>query len=238
MQAQDGQVSARVKRRVVRIERSVLRKNETAAAALRERWAADGTFTVNVLSGPGSGKTTLLEQTIGPLATRYRVGVLAGDQATDNDAQRLGRNVPARQIVTAVECRLDAVMIENALANWDAGPFDLLLIENVGNLICPAEYDLGEALRVVLFSVADGEEIPLKYPLAFNTAHVALVTKIDLVDALAFDRPRAHANVQQVQPGVPVLELSARTGAGMTAWIRLLDELCAQRTRPREAAPA
>ncbi|MBV9439804.1 MAG: hydrogenase nickel incorporation protein HypB, partial [Candidatus Eremiobacteraeota bacterium] len=111
-------------------------------------------------------------------------------------------------------------------------------IENVGNLICPAEYDLGEDVRAVLFSVTEGEDKPLKYPLAFNTAHVALVTKIDLVDALAFDRPRAHANVQQVQPGVPVLELSARTGAGMTAWIRLLDELCAQRTRPREAAPA
>lgn len=224
-----------MKLRVVEIERSILRKNDSLAAALRARFAADGTLAVNLLSSPGSGKTTLLEKTIRRIAPHHRVGALVGDQATDNDAQRLSRSgVPVRQITTAAECRLDADMIGSALAGWDSGPLDALFIENVGNLICPAEYDLGEDLRVVLFSVTEGEDKPLKYPLAFNTAHVALITKIDIADAAGFDRAAAHASIQQVNPEIPILEISARTGAGMEAWLTLIEE----RIRSKSLAPS
>ncbi len=182
-----------MKYRVVQIEQSIMRKNDGLAAALRERWAASGTLVVNLLSSPGSGKTTLLQETLARLAPRHRVGALVGDQATDNDAVRLARaGAPVRQITTAAECRLDADMIGKALAGWDAGPLDILFIENVGNLICPAEYDLGEDVRAVLFSVTEGEDKPLKYPLAFNTSQVAVVTKTDIA-ASGRLRPRRRA---------------------------------------------
>jgi hydrogenase nickel incorporation protein HypB len=224
-----------MKLRVVEIERSILRKNDSLAAALRARFAADGTLAVNLLSSPGSGKTTLLEETFRRIAPHHRVGALVGDQATDNDARRLSRSgVPVRQITTGAECRLDADMITSALAGWESGPLDALFIENVGNLICPAEYDLGEDLRVVLFSVTEGEDKPLKYPLAFNTAHVALITKIDIAGAVGFDRDAAHASIKQVNPEMPILEISARTGAGMDRWLTLLDE----RIHSKSLAPA
>jgi hydrogenase nickel incorporation protein HypB len=208
----------------IAIQQSILGKNDELAAALRERFRATGTFVVNLLSSPGSGKTTLLEETLRRLAPRYRVGALVGDQATENDAVRLRRSgAPVRQITTGEECRLDADMIGNALEGWDAGPLDVLFIENVGNLICPAEYDLGEDFRAVLFSVTEGEDKPLKYPLAFNTAHVALVTKIDIAEAVGFDSAAAHASIHEVHPGVPILELSARSGAGFGDWIELIE---------------
>jgi hydrogenase nickel incorporation protein HypB len=214
-----------MKFRLVEVERSILRKNDSLAAALRARFSAGGTLAVNLLSSPGAGKTTLLEETLRRLASRHRVGAMVGDQATDNDARRLSRSgVPVRQITTAAECRLDAEMIGSALTAWEPGPLDALFIENVGNLICPAEYDLGEDLRVVLFSVTEGEDKPLKYPLAFNTAHVALITKIDLADAVGFDRAAAYASIEQVNPEMPIVEISARTGAGMERWLSLLDE--------------
>lgn len=213
-----------MKLRVLEIERSILRKNDTLAADLRARFAADGTFVVNLLSSPGAGKTTLLEETLRRLAPRLRAGALVGDQATDNDALRLARSgVPVKQITTAAECRLDASMISEALAGWDPGPLDALFVENVGNLICPAEYDLGEDLRVVLFSVTEGEDKPRKYPLAFNTAQVALITKIDLADAVGFDRAAAYASLRAVNPDLIVLELSARTGDGLGEWIDVLE---------------
>jgi hydrogenase nickel incorporation protein HypB len=224
-----------MKFRLVEVERSILRKNDSLAAALRARFTADGTLAVNLLSSPGAGKTTLLEETLRRLASRHRVGALVGDQATDNDAQRLARSgVPVRQITTAAECRLDAEMIGSALTAWAPGPLDALFIENVGNLICPAEYDLGEDLRVVLFSVTEGEDKPLKYPLAFNTAHVALITKIDIADAVGFDRDAAYASIEQVNPEMPIIEISARTGAGMERWLTLID----QRIRSKSLAPA
>lgn len=216
------------------LEQSIMRKNDVLAAKLRVRFAERGTFVVNLLSSPGAGKTTLLERTFPRLRDRYQVGVLVGDQATDNDARRLeSTGAPVRQITTAAECRLDAAMIGDALDDWDEAHFDFLVIENVGNLICPAEYDLGEDLRVVLFSVTEGEDKPLKYPLAFNTAHVVLLSKIDLAAAVGFDRAAARRSIEHVHPGVPILELSARTGAGMNQWIALLEE---QRTqKPRSA---
>ncbi|MEO6990701.1 MAG: hydrogenase nickel incorporation protein HypB [Candidatus Baltobacteraceae bacterium] len=209
--------------RIVELEESVLRKNDELAAALRRRFAADGTVVVNLLSSPGSGKTTLLEETLRRLALNQRVAALVGDQATENDALRLARSgAPVRQITTAAECRLDAEMIDKALAGWEPGNLDALFIENVGNLICPAEYDLGEDVRVVLCSVTEGEDKPLKYPLAFNTSQVALITKIDLAEAVGFDRAAARAAIRAVNARATILELSARTGAGVDAWVDLL----------------
>jgi hydrogenase nickel incorporation protein HypB len=214
-----------MKYHVVQIEQNIMRKNDALAAGLRARFAAEGTLVVNVLSSPGSGKTTLLEETLARLAPRLRVGALVGDQATDNDARRLARSgAPVRQITTAAECRLDADMIGKALQGWDAGPLDVLFIENVGNLICPAEYDLGEDLRIVVFSVTEGEDKPLKYPLAFNTAQVAAVTKIDIADAVGFDRAAAYRSMRDVNPQIEIVELSAKTGTGMNDWTGLVEE--------------
>ncbi len=222
-----------MKMRVVQINQSILNKNDKLASALRERFARSGTYVVNLLSSPGSGKTTLLEETLRRLGTQVRVAALVGDQATDHDAERLRRSgAPVRQITTGAECRLDADMIGKALAGMNLEDVDVLFIENVGNLICPAEYDLGENLRVVLFSVTEGEDKPLKYPLAFNTAHVALVTKIDIADAVEFKRDAARENIGAVHPAMPILEVSAKTGQGFEAWLAYL------RARVNESAHA
>ncbi|GAC1416048.1 MAG: hydrogenase nickel incorporation protein HypB [Candidatus Velthaea sp.] len=210
--------------RKVEIEQNVLSKNDELAAALRAQFAADRTLVVNLLSSPGSGKTTLLEETLRRLAPRYKVAALVGDQATENDKVRLLRSgAPVRQIVTGEECRLDADMISRALDGFPGERVDLLFIENVGNLICPAEYDLGEGLRAVLFSVTEGEDKPLKYPLAFRTAQVALITKTDIAEAVGFDRAAAYASIAAVNEGGTVLELSTRSGAGLDAWLALLE---------------
>jgi len=225
-----------MKLRVVEIASNLMVKNDALAAKLRTRFAQSGTLVVNVLSSPGSGKTTLLETTLGWLSERYRVAALVGDQATENDARRLERSgAPVRQITTAAECRLDAEMITKALGGWEPGRLDALFIENVGNLICPAEYDLGEDLRVVLLAVTEGEDKPLKYPLAFNTSHVAVVTKIDIAQAVGYDRAAAHAAINDVHPGIETLELSARTGAGMEAWFALIEQRI--KTKARAAEP-
>ncbi len=218
---------------IVEIQDAIMRRNDELAATLRERFANDGTLVVNLLSSPGSGKTTLLEETLRRLrAAGKRVGALVGDQATENDAVRLARSgAPVRQITTAAECRLDASMIERALAGWDTGPLDVLFIENVGNLICPAEYDLGETLRAVLFSVTEGEDKPLKYPLAFNTSHAVVITKIDIAGAVGFDEPAARGSIESVNPGVAVVEVSARTGQGMDRWMALLERPAAAPSR-------
>jgi len=218
---------------IVEIQDAILRKNDELALQLRRRFAASRTFVLNLLSSPGSGKTTLLEETLRRAQPGLRVAALVGDQATENDSVRLARSgAPVRQISTGAECRLDAHMIDAALNGWESSGGDLLCIENVGNLICPAEYDLGEDLRVVIFSVTEGEDKPLKYPLAFNTARVAIITKIDLADAVGFDRTAAHANIRQVHPGVPILELSARTGHGIDAWMDFLKASIAEKGSP------
>jgi hydrogenase nickel incorporation protein HypB len=211
--------------RLIDIQANILRKNSSLAHNLRERFAQSGTYVFNLLSSPGAGKTTLLEETLLQLRNRYLVAALVGDQATDNDAKRLQRSgAPVKQITTGAECRLDAQMISSALASFDAGDVDVLAIENVGNLICPAEYDLGEDLRVVVFSVTEGEDKPLKYPLAFTTAHLAVVSKVDLIPATGFDREAARENIDRVHPGLRVIELSARTGEGFAEWIDYLTE--------------
>jgi hydrogenase nickel incorporation protein HypB len=213
------------KMRVVEIASNLMVKNNTIAARLRERFAQSGTFVVNVLSSPGSGKTTLLEETLRRLNGRYTVAALVGDQATANDAARLARSgAPVHQITTAAECRLDAEMISKALGSLGSERFDVIFIENVGNLICPAEYDLGEDLRVVLLSVTEGEDKPLKYPLAFNTSHIALVTKTDIADAVGFDGEAARTAIRQVSPDVTIMDLAVRTGSGIDAWIEAVEE--------------
>ncbi|HEY2290582.1 MAG TPA: hydrogenase nickel incorporation protein HypB [Thermoanaerobaculia bacterium] len=215
--------------RIVEVRQGVLKKNDLLARDLRQRFHAAGVYVVNLVSSPGAGKTALLERTLTELNPHCRIAALVGDLATDNDARRLGRSgAPVRQITTGTVCHLDAEMIATALADWDLGSLDLLFVENVGNLVCPASYDLGEDLRAVLFAVTEGEDKPLKYPTIFNGADLALITKIDLADAVGFQRDEAWKNLQAVRPRIEILETSARTGAGMGAWLERLRELAAR----------
>jgi hydrogenase nickel incorporation protein HypB len=212
--------------RLVEIRQRVLKQNDVVARELRDRFHEAGVYAVSLVSSPGAGKTLFLEKTLASLRDRYRVAALVGDLATDNDARRLARSdVPVKQITTGTVCHLEAAMVKDALADWDIEKLDLLFIENVGNLVCPASFDLGEDLRLVLFSVTEGEDKPLKYPTIFNTADVALITKLDLASAVEFDAAAAHQSIQSVRPGMKVFELSAKTGQGMPAW---LDYLAAQ----------
>jgi hydrogenase nickel incorporation protein HypB len=209
--------------RIVEVRQNVLKKNDLLAHVLRARFEAAGVCVVSLVSSPGSGKTTLLEHTLAALAPTSRVAALVGDLATDRDAARLSRvGVPVRQITTGTVCHLDASMVEAALDGWDLDALDFLFIENVGNLVCPSAYDLGEQLRVVLLSVTEGEDKPLKYPTIFHGADLAVITKIDLIDAAGFNRREALANIADVRPGLEVLEVSARSGSGMPAWIARL----------------
>lgn len=212
--------------RIIEVRQQVLKKNDLLAREWRQRFSEAGVYVVNLVSSPGAGKTTLLEHTLRALAPKHRAGALTGDLATDNDARRLSRTgAPVRQITTGTLCHLDAEMVAAALHDWDLAALDFLFIENVGNLVCPSSYDLGEHLRVVLMSVTEGEDKPLKYPTIFNTADLAIITKIDLADAVGFDRAEAHTNVDEVRPGLDVLEHSSRTGEGLDAWLRRLVEL-------------
>jgi hydrogenase nickel incorporation protein HypB len=206
--------------RLVQVRAKALKENDVEARALRKRFEDAGTLVVSLVSSPGAGKTTLLEATLARLADRHRVGALVGDLATDNDARRLARSgAPVRQITTGTLCHLEAKMVRRVLEEWTPGALDVLFIENVGNLVCPASYDLGEALRVVLFSVAEGDDKPLKYPTIFNTSDVAVLSKIDLLGSGDFNPALARANLQAVRPGMDVLELSVRTGRGFDAWL-------------------
>ena len=209
--------------RIIEVRHGLLRKNDELARALRQRFDAAGVFVVNLVSGPGAGKTALLERTLMGLQPEMRVAALVGDLATENDATRLARSgAPIRQISTGTTCHLEAQMIDAALDGWVLEDLDVLFIENVGNLVCPASYDLGEHLRAVLFSVTEGEDKPLKYPTIFNTADLVVLTKMDIAEAVEFDRDLAYANIHQVRPGVPVLETSARRNHGMDAWLEVL----------------
>jgi len=206
--------------RILEVRHQVLKKNDTLARALRERFRGAGVYVVSLVSSPGAGKTTFLRETLRRLGRTHRVAALVGDLATENDARRLAESgAPVRQIVTGTVCHLEAEMVERALDGWDLENLDYLFIENVGNLVCPASYDLGENLRLVLLSTTEGEDKPLKYPTIFNTADVAIITKCDLAAAAEFDAPAAHRNILDVRPGMTILEVSARTGQGMDAWL-------------------
>jgi len=211
--------------RIVQVRQKVLKQNDVLARQLRQRFRDAGVFAVSLVSSPGAGKTTFLRQTLIDLAATHRVAALVGDLATENDARRLAESgVPVRQIVTGTVCHLEAQMVETALAGWNLSQLDYLFIENVGNLVCPASYDLGEALRLVLLSTTEGEDKPLKYPTIFNTADMAIITKSDMSQAASFDRQAALDNIQCVRPGLPVLEVSAKTGEGMAHWLRMIGE--------------
>jgi hydrogenase nickel incorporation protein HypB len=210
--------------RLVEVRKNILKQNDLVARALRQRFHDAGVFVVSLVSSPGAGKTSLLEQTLTRLHPRFRVAALVGDLATENDAARLARSgAPVRQITTGTVCHLEAAMVETALDGWTLDELDFLFIENVGNLVCPASYDLGESMRLVVLSVTEGEDKPLKYPTIFNTSDVALVTKVDLAEAVGFDWDAALASIQSVRPGMVTLGVSAKTGAGMNEYLDVLE---------------
>ena len=207
----------------VPLERKVLSENDRLAAALREEFARHGIHCLNLISSPGSGKTALLERTLGAFDPAMRVAVLTGDIQTDADARRLERyGFPVRQITTAGACHLDARMVAKALEGWDLAQLDLLFIENVGNLVCPTSYDLGEVAKVVLLSVAEGEEKPLKYPGIFFKSKLMVLTKIDLLPYVPFRLDDAIANARAIQPDIEILRVSNTTGEGLETWMEWL----------------
>jgi len=209
--------------RLVTVRKNVLKQNDVIARALREQFHQSGVFVVSLVSSPGSGKTALLEKMLTLLATRSRVAALVGDLATENDAARLARSrVPVKQIITGTVCHLEAAMVKNALDGWNVGPLEFLFIENVGNLVCPSSYDLGENLRLILLSVTEGEDKPLKYPTIFNSADLAVVTKMDLLHAADFHEEVAVANINAVRPGMPIWKVSAKTGEGIADLLEFL----------------
>ena len=210
-------------RRTLEVRRAILDKNDRLAERNRGFFHARGLLVLNVLSSPGSGKTTFIRETIRKLGSRLKTGVIVGDLATDNDARRLREAAaPVVQITTGTVCHLEAEMVANALKQLDLSGLRLLVIENVGNLVCPASYDLGEDLRVVLLSVTEGEDKPLKYPPMFQSAGAMVVSKIDLAQACDYDRQAALANLRRLAPQAPVFETSAKTGQGMDAWCEFL----------------
>jgi hydrogenase nickel incorporation protein HypB len=203
----------------VPLERKVLNENDRLAAALRARFQRNGTFCLNLISSPGSGKTMLLERTLEAMDPARHVAVLTGDIQTDNDARRLARfGFPVRQITTGGACHLDARMVERALEGWDVDSIEILFLENVGNLVCPTSYDLGEAARAVLLSVTEGEDKPLKYPATFHHADLMVLNKIDLLPYVPFDAAAACANARRVQPEIEIVEVSCTTGEGLDRW--------------------
>jgi len=210
--------------RLVEVRRNVLKQNDVIARLLREQFREAGVFVVSLVSSPGSGKTTFLEKTLTLLQPQYRVAALVGDLATENDAVRLARSkAPVKQITTGTLCHLEAAMVQNALSDWDLHRLDFLFIENVGNLVCPSSYDLGESLRLVLMSVTEGEDKPLKYPTIFNSADVAVITKNELAAAAEFDWETARKSIECVRPGMKIFRLSAKTGEGMNDYVEFLD---------------
>lgn len=212
--------------RLVEVRKNVLKQNDLLARKLRQRFSEAGVLVISLVSSPGAGKTLFLEKTLTALSSQYRVAALVGDLATENDAARLARTPsPVRQITTGTVCHLEAAMVERALEGWDLSDLDLLFIENVGNLVCPSSYDLGENLRLVLMSVTEGEDKPLKYPTIFSTADLAIITKIDLASAVEFDLRTALCSIESVRPGMRVIQVSAKTGEGMNAWLQTLQTL-------------
>ena len=209
----------------VQVEKKVLSENQIVAAALREKFQKHGIFCFNIISSPVSGKTSLLERTLERLPKDSRVAVLVGDLQTENDAKRLERfGFPVRQIITGGTCHLDARMIEKHLAEWELAKLDTLIIENVGNLVCPTSYDLGEAFKVVLLSVTEGEDKPLKYPSIFFKSELMVLNKIDLLPYVPFDASKAKENARKVHPGMEILDVSCTTGAGLDEWMKWLEK--------------
>jgi hydrogenase nickel incorporation protein HypB len=208
----------------VSLEKKVLSENDRIAAELRERFRQNGLLCLNLISSPGSGKTALLEKTLEALPKSERVAVLTGDIQTENDAARLRRfGFPVKQITTGGTCHLDARMIERHLADWRLDEIDLLIFENVGNLVCPSSYDLGEAAKVVLLSVTEGEDKPLKYPSIFFKSELLVITKMDLLPYVPFDIDKAEENARRVHPGMQIIRTSSTKGTGLNDWLGWLE---------------
>src|SRR5215471_10410949 len=208
----------------VPLEKKVLSENDRLAAELRERFREQGVLCLNLISSPGSGKTSLLERTLEAWPRGERLAVLTGDIQTENDATRLKRfGFPVKQITTGGTCHLDARMIDRHLADWPLQEIDLLFIENVGNLVCPSSYDLGEAAKVVLLSVTEGEDKPLKYPSIFFKSELVLITKTDLLPYIPFDAPMAVTNARRIHPDIDILRVSCLTGNGLREWFGWLE---------------
>jgi hydrogenase nickel incorporation protein HypB len=219
------------------VEKKVLSENQRIAASLRSRFEEQEILCLNLISSPGSGKTTLLEQTLARFRPDEKVAVLTGDLQTENDAKRLARyGFPVQQITTGGVCHLDGRMIERALERWSLNDIDLLLIENVGNLVCPSSYDLGEEAKIVLLSVTEGEDKPLKYPSIFAKSELVVLTKIDLLPYVPFDLEQARANARLVHPGVEIIELSCTSGQGMDEWSNWLSQRRKAATQRTSAA--
>jgi hydrogenase nickel incorporation protein HypB len=220
----------------VPLEKKILSENDRIAADLRERFQQHGTLCLNLISAPGSGKTTLLEKTLESLARTERVAVLTGDIQTENDATRLRRfGFPVKQITTGGTCHLDAQMIERHLADWRLQEIDLLFIENVGNLVCPSSYDLGEETKIVLLSVTEGEDKPLKYPSIFFKSGLLVITKTDLLPYVPFDIVAAEENARRVHPKMEIVKLSCTSGDGLQEWLTWLQRKRVPRTVRSEA---
>ena len=220
----------------VPLGRKVLNENERVAAGLRASFEQHDILCLNLISSPGSGKTSLLERTLESFDRSERVALLTGDIQTENDAKRLARfGFPVKQITTGGTCHLDARMIEKALSDWRLEDIDLLLIENVGNLVCPSSYDLGEAAKVVVLSVAEGEDKPLKYPSIFFKSELLILNKIDLLPYVSFDIAAAEENARRIHSGMQIVRTSCRTGEGFADWLAWLDR---RRESRRAAASA
>jgi hydrogenase nickel incorporation protein HypB len=216
--------------RIVELRQGILKKNDELARGLRSRFEGAGVLVLNLVSSPGTGKTAFLERTLRELGKRgSRVAALVGDLETDNDARRLAASgAPVRQINTHGICHLEAEMVSKHLQDWagvELGGLDFLFIENVGNLVCPSSYDLGERIRVALLSVTEGEDKPLKYPTLFNSADAAVITKMDIAEAVGFDRDAALQNIREIRPNIRIFETSAKSGAGMETWLDYLAEV-------------
>src|SRR4051812_2599335 len=209
----------------IQVEKKVLNQNQLVAEQLRRKFREHGIVCLNLISSPGSGKTTLLECTLEAFPRNARVVVLTGDIQTENDAKRLQRfGFPVKQITTGGTCHLDARMIEKHLADWPLENFDLLLIENVGNLVCPSSYDLGEHAKIVLLSVTEGEDKPLKYPSIFFKSDLCVINKIDLLPYVPFELFKALENARKVHPGMKIIELSCLTRSGLCQWVDWIEE--------------
>ena len=209
--------------RIVTVRQNILEANDHIAAENRGLFRAAGVRAINLVSSPGAGKTALLERTLRDLSGALHMAVAVGDLATENDAARLRQwGAQAEQIVTGTVCHLDASMVQQVLPRFDLDELEVLFLENVGNLVCPSSYDLGEAARAVLISTTEGEDKPLKYPTMFNTADIVVITKMDIAQAVGFDRDVCRENIDRARPGVPVIELSSRSGEGLDAWFRFV----------------
>jgi len=209
--------------RILNIKKKILGKNDQMAQDLRDEFARHGVFVANLVSSPGSGKTELLRATMDELRNSYTPAAVTGDLATENDASRLAESgALAKQILTGTMCHLEVDMVQNAIQAWDLSDLDFLFIENVGNLVCPGDFDLGEDMRVMLIATTEGEDKPLKYPTLISTCDVVVINKMDIAEAVECDVALLERNIHEVRPSVPIFKTSAKKGAGMAEWTTFL----------------